>query len=196
MDFPLPLPVRCKGGREAEVEARPPASKRRMAASGPQARDAPLTRWPTAMLDRRSQPYARQHRSGRRDGLFRSNKGMERSRIVDSPRVFHAHRLSGVGGRAPPNLVPLFAAHHMECSQLDWRSAIPLVSVEINIFLCTLDDENLSRNITYRDQFSRVSTSNTVLWLTLRPRLTRSWVLVSTKLCSPLGAFSSVWWHR
>ena len=129
------------------------------------ARDAPLTRWPTAMLDRRSQPYARQHRSGRRDGLFRSNKGMERSRIVDSPRVFHAHRLSGVGGRAPPNLVPLFAAHHMECSQLDWRSAIPLVSVEINIFLCTLDDENLSRNITYRDQFSRVSTSNTVLWL-------------------------------
>src|ERR1700735_3760734 len=118
------------------------------------------------MLARRSQPYARQHRSGRRDGLFRSNKGMERSRIVDSPRVFHAHRLSGVGGRAPPNLVPLFAAHHMECSQLDWRSAIPLVSVEINIFLCTLDDENLSRNITYRDQFSRVSTSNTVLWLT------------------------------
>src|SRR6202042_1578639 len=165
MDFPLPLPVRCKGGREAEVEARPPASKRRMAANGPQARDAPLTRWPTAMLDRRSQPYVRQHRSGRRDGLFRSNKGMERSRIVDSPRVFHAHQLSWVGGRAPPNLVPLFAAHHMECSQLDWRSAIPLVSVEINIFLCTLDDENLSRNITYRDQFSRVSTSNTVLWL-------------------------------
>src|ERR1700722_8253714 len=75
MDFPLQLPVRCKGGREAEVEARPPASKRRMAASGPQARDAPLTRWPTAMLDRRLQPYARQHRSGRRDGLFRSNKG-------------------------------------------------------------------------------------------------------------------------
>src|SRR6202046_5983796 len=45
------------------------------------------------------------------------------------------------------------------------RSAIPLVSVEINIFLCTFDDENVSRNITYRDQFSRVSTSNTVLWL-------------------------------
>jgi len=45
------------------------------------------------------------------------------------------------------------------------RSAIPLVSVEINIFLRTSDDENVSRNITYRDQFSWVSTSKTVLRL-------------------------------
>ena len=48
------------------------------------------------------------------------------------------------------------------------RSAIPLVSVEINIFLRTSDDENVSRSITYRDQFSWVSTSNTVLRLTRR----------------------------
>jgi hypothetical protein len=32
--------------------------------------------------------------------------------------------------------------------------------------------------------------------LSLRPWLTRSWVLVSTKLCSHLGVFSSVRWHR
>ena len=165
MDFPLPLPVRCKGGREAEVEARPPASKRRMAASGPQARDAPLTRWPTAMLDRRSQPYVRQHRSGRRDGLFRSNKGMERSRIVDSPRVFHAHQLSWVGGRAPPNLVPLFAAHHMGCSHLGWAIRQFFGFCRIYIFLRTFDDENVSRNITYRGRFSWISTSNTLLRL-------------------------------
>jgi len=39
------------------------------------------------------------------------------------------------------------------------------VSAEIHIFLRWLADENMTRNITYRDQLSRVATSNTVVRL-------------------------------
>src|SRR5208282_2265576 len=46
------------------------------------------------------------------------------------------------------------------------RTANPAVSAEINIFLRWLADENMTRNITYRDQLSRVATSNTVVRLT------------------------------
>src|SRR5208283_3505708 len=45
------------------------------------------------------------------------------------------------------------------------RSVLPSVSAEINIFPRNFDDKNLSRNITYRDQFSRVATSLSVLRL-------------------------------
>jgi len=41
------------------------------------------------------------------------------------------------------------------------------VSAEINIFLRWLADENMTRNITYRDQLSRVATSNTVVRLSM-----------------------------
>src|SRR5208283_485502 len=53
------------------------------------------------------------------------------------------------------------------------RSVLPSVSAEINIFPRNFDDENLSRNITYRDQFSRVATSLSVLRLIIPTRLLR-----------------------
>ncbi len=53
----------------------------------------------------------------------------------------------------------------LSAPQLGQRAVIPPVSAEIKIFLRTLDDKNGSRNLTYRDHFSRVVTSNTVLRL-------------------------------
>ena len=55
-------------GTEAHPCADPSYAKHRVAANGPQGRYAPLTRWPTAILDRRSLLRVRQGRSGRKDG--------------------------------------------------------------------------------------------------------------------------------
>ena len=53
---------------EPHPNADPSCAKDRAAANGPQGRYAPLTRWPTAILDRRSLPRVGEGRSGRKDG--------------------------------------------------------------------------------------------------------------------------------
>ncbi len=53
---------------EPHPNADPSCAKDRVAANGPQGRYAPLTRWPTAILDRRSLLRVGQGRSGRKDG--------------------------------------------------------------------------------------------------------------------------------
>ena len=59
-----------KWGSEPHPNADPFCTKYRVAANGPQGRFAPLTRWPRAILDRRSLLRVGEGRSGRRDGLF------------------------------------------------------------------------------------------------------------------------------
>jgi hypothetical protein len=53
---------------EPHPNADPSCAKDRVAANGPQGRYAPLTRWPTAILDRRSLLRVGEARSGRKDG--------------------------------------------------------------------------------------------------------------------------------
>ena len=75
----LPNPCRGLGNGKWELLGRSPSCvEHRVAANGPQGRFAPLTRWPPAILDRRSPPRARECRSGRRDGLFGRTQGCER----------------------------------------------------------------------------------------------------------------------
>jgi hypothetical protein len=85
--------------------------------------------------------------------------------------IFYARQLSRVDDRGSANLVPLFAAHHIECVQLGWAISHPFCFCQNKYFLRKFGDENTSRNITYRDQFSRVATSNTVVRLTDHRRM-------------------------
>src|SRR5690242_10218121 len=141
MGFPIPLPVNCRDVRKRKWEPRPNAD-----------------------------PFCAKHhvagKAGRYEGMISSveHKDGNKGEVVDIQH-FYAHQLSRVDDRGTANLVPLFAAHHIECVQLGWAISHPFCLCQNKYFLRKFGDENTSRNITYRDQFSRVATSNTVVRL-------------------------------
>jgi hypothetical protein len=80
--------------------------------------------------------------------------------------AFQVHQLSSVGYLAPAMFVPTFAVHHFECRKIFISADTPGFADRPTVFA----DENISRNIIYRDQLSCVATSNTVVKLTMRWR--------------------------
>ena len=126
-------------------ERGPSCAEHRVAANGPQGRYAPLTRWPTAILDRRSPLRAGGGRSARRDGpSLRPNIGMEaREEVVEISNRFAPinYRESEIVVRQ--NLCQFSLPTKVCAYNSVGRSVIASVSAEINISLCTFGDENI-----------------------------------------------------
>src|ERR1700759_539971 len=120
MGFPLPLPVRCQeaGKRKWKCALLRPASHG-------WGRPSRTRRAADAVAERPCLTAVRSHASGnpgRDEGMdcFDRTKGWKHAGSLTFQGFFRVHQLSWVGGLAPPNLVPIFAAHHIECPKLGW----------------------------------------------------------------------------